>query len=59
MAADGEPWIRSRTDAELRLLRGFLEMGAEINLKNAARVRAMRPRSGARRRGHPRREDSA
>jgi DNA-binding MarR family transcriptional regulator len=56
MAADGEPWIRARTDKELRLLRDFLEIGAEINLKNAERVRALPPRSQARRRGHPRRE---
>jgi DNA-binding MarR family transcriptional regulator len=59
MAADGEPWIRARTEKELRLLCDFLEMGAEINLKNAARVRGMPPRSRARRRGHPRREATA
>jgi DNA-binding MarR family transcriptional regulator len=59
MAADGEPWIRARSDKELELLRDFLEMGAEINLKNAARVRAFAPRSRARRRGHPRRAEPA
>jgi DNA-binding MarR family transcriptional regulator len=59
MATDGEPWIRARTEKELRLLRDFLEMGAEINLKNAARVRDMPPRSQARRRGHPVRENTA
>jgi DNA-binding MarR family transcriptional regulator len=58
MAADGEPWIRARTDEELRLLRDFLEMGADINLKNAERVRALPPRSRGRRRGHPRRGES-
>jgi DNA-binding MarR family transcriptional regulator len=54
MAADGEPWMRARSDKELRLVRDFLEMGAELNLKNAERVRALVPRSQARRRGHPR-----
>src|SRR5262245_16197984 len=45
LAADGEPWIRARTEKELRLLCDFLELGTDINLKNAARVRRLPPRS--------------
>ena len=59
MAAEGEPWIRGLADAELRLLCDFLELGTELNLKNAERVRALPPRSRARRRGHPRRAEPA
>jgi DNA-binding MarR family transcriptional regulator len=59
MAADGGPWLEPRNDDELRLLRDFLQLGAEINLKNADRVGAMPRRAGARRRGHPRRPESA
>src|SRR5262249_39484907 len=59
MAAEGEPWIRGLADAELRLLCDFLELGTELNLKNTERVRALPPRSRARRRGHPRRAEPA
>jgi hypothetical protein len=43
-----------------RLLLDCLELGAEINLKNAERVHAPPRRAGARRRrGHPPAEESA
>jgi hypothetical protein len=60
MAADGGPWFGRRIDDELRLIRDYLQLGADINLKNAERVRALPRRAGARRhRGHPLRKARA
>jgi DNA-binding MarR family transcriptional regulator len=54
LLAEGEPWLLRLTADELRLLRDYLNYGTELNLKNAARVRALPRRLGARRRiGHP------
>jgi DNA-binding MarR family transcriptional regulator len=39
--ADGEPWIRELDADQLTLIRDFLRLGAERNVKTAARVRAL------------------
>jgi DNA-binding MarR family transcriptional regulator len=57
---EGESWLAGLSGDELRLLRDFLGYGADLNLKHAARVRAMPRREGARRRsGHPPTEPTA
>ncbi len=49
----GTPWLAGHTAAELRTIRDFLRFGADLNLEQAARIRALPPREPGRRR-HPR-----
>ena len=45
---EGDPWIRELDAEQLTLIRDFLRLGAERNVKNAARVRALPAREGRR-----------
>jgi len=50
IAAESHRWLSRRDDAELRLIRGFLEDGARLQAAHAARIQAERSPS-LRRRG--------
>jgi DNA-binding MarR family transcriptional regulator len=55
--AAGFDWLRRLTAEQIALVRDFLRLGAELNLHNAERVKALPPRETNRRRaGRPRRE---
>ena len=45
---EGDPWIRELDAEQLTLIRDFLRLGAERNVKTAARVRALPAREGRR-----------
>jgi DNA-binding MarR family transcriptional regulator len=49
--AAGFEWLRTLSAEQIELLRDYMVLGAELNLDNAARVRALPPRANARRRG--------
>ena len=53
MAEVGLPRLQRLSAEELVTIRDFLRVGIELNLENAARVRALPPRGARRRAGHP------
>jgi DNA-binding MarR family transcriptional regulator len=49
----GYEWLSTLTDEQLALLVEFLQLGAKLNVENAARVRDLPRRDRTRRRGRP------